>query len=283
MVVVAIVMIVGALWSKLEFCWVLQGVEIIILTQAKYQSKELLQQQERLEIAQGNADTAIVRANWLLQMSDYTYMHQAEAVINSMKSQLADEEVPMYHSACTTGEIPMFLPEEFLESIDKLGTVGGGRMPTRLKCFMRGGLLYISWEQSDPEVKESEVSYEPFNEESADPTAIITSGYERGPPRSIIQKGNKIETQIDDIVVGMKYLCRVRALNVAGWGVWSNPVIGKLNNFPLEVMYTGKIVQIELPYDGYYSILAYGAKSADGDTKKGGSGAIIGAKFKLEK
>lgn len=210
-------------------------------------------------------------------------MHQAKTIIDSMKSQLADEEVPMYHSACSTGEIPMFLPTEFIESIDRLGTVGGGRMPTRLKCFMNGGLLYVSWEQSDTEVQEYEVSYEPFTEETADPTAVITSGYERGAPRSITKKGSKKECHIDDIVVGMKYMFRARALNAAGWGVWSNPVIGKLDNFPLEIKYTEKIVRIKFPFDGVYSIIAYGAKAADGDTKKGGRGAIIGAKFQLKK
>ena len=251
--------------------------------QAKFQSKTLLQQQERLELAQGNADTSIVRANWLLQMSEYTYMHQAQTIINSMKSQLADEELPMYHSPTTTGDIPMYLPQDFIEGIRKLGTVGGGRMPTRLKCFMRGGLLYVSWEQSDSNVKEYEISFEPFNEETSDPTTIITSGHSRDPPRSVIQKGSVSESHIDDIVVGMKYLFRVRALNVAGWGVWSYPVVGKLADFPLDIQYTAKTVHVELPYDGIYSIVAYGAKAADGETRKGGRGAIIGAKFHLNK
>lgn len=249
--------------------------------QAKYQSKTLLQQQEKLEIAQGNADTAIVRANWLMQMSDYTYIHQAESVINSIKAQLSDEEFPMYHSPATTGEIPMYLPSNFVDQIDNLGTVGGGGVPTRLKSFVRDGLLYISWEQSDPEVKEFEVSYEPFDEENADPISIITSDYKRGFPRSVKQKGSKSEKQIDEIIIGMKYLFRVRALNLAGWGVWSYPVVGKINGFPLEIGYTGEIVVVEIPADGMYLILAYGAKAADGTTRKGGRGAIVGGKFQL--
>ena len=250
--------------------------------QAKYQSKTLQQQQEKLEIAQGNADTAIVRANWLLQMSDYTYIHQAESVINSMKAQLSDEEFPMYHSPASTGEIPMHLSPDFINEIEKLGTVGGGSVPTRLKSFARDGLLYISWEKSDSEVKEYEVSYEPFNED-ADPVSIITSDYERGFPRSIKQKGKFSEKRIDDIMVGMKYLFRVRALNAAGWGVWSYPVLGCIEGFPLEIGFTGEIVCVEMPEDGVYSILAYGAKAADGTTMKGGRGAIIGANFKLVK
>lgn len=251
--------------------------------QAKFQNKTLLQQQERLEIAQGNADTAIVRANWLMQMSDYTYIHQAESIISSMKAQLSDEELPMYHSPASTGDIPMHLSTDFVEQINKLGIVGGGGVPSRLKTFMRDGLLYISWEQSDPDVKEYEISYEPFDEEDADPTALVTSDYKKGFPRAVKQKGTHREKRIDEIMIGMRYLFRVRALNLAGWGVWSHPVIGKLNGFPLEIGYTGEIVEIEIPADGLYSIVACGAKAADGTTRKGGRGAIIGAQFKLKR
>lgn len=251
-------------------------------TQAKYQSKTLLQQQERLEIAQGNADTALVRANWLLQMSDYTYIHQADSVISSMKGQLSDEEFPMYHNPTSTGEIPMHLPPDFIDLIEKLGIVGGGSMPTRLKTFMRDGSLYVSWEQSDPEVKEYEVSYEPFNQD-ADPISFVTSEDKNSYPRFITQKGASNEIRIDDVIVGMKYLFRVRALNLAGWGVWSYPVVGCVDRFPLEIGYTGEIVGIRIPQDGMYSIVAYGAKASDGKTRKGGRGAIIGAKFQLNK
>jgi hypothetical protein len=252
--------------------------------QAKHQSKTLLQQQERLEIAQGNADTAIVRANWLLQMADYTYIHQADSVISSMKGQLADEEFPMYHSPTTTGDIPMHLPPDFIEQIEKLGIVGGGIMPTHLKSFVRDGSLYISWEKSDPTVIEYEISYEPFNAPpSTDPVSLITSNYNNTSPISLMQKGSCTEQRIDAITVGMKYLFHVRARNLAGWGVWSYPVVGCIEGFPLEIEYTGEIVEIVMPKDGVYSILAYGAKAADGAIRKGGRGAIVGAKFKLKR
>lgn len=251
-------------------------------SQAKYQSKTLLQQQERLEIAQGNADTAIVRANWLLQMADYTYIHQADNVISSMKGQLSDEEFPMYHNPTTTGEIPMHLPPDFIDQIEKLGIVGGGSMPTRLKSFARDGSLYVSWEQSDPDVDEYEVSYEVFIANS-DPVSLITSGYKSKVPVSVMQKGNCSEKRIDAIMIGTKYMFNVRARNLAGWGVWSYPVVGFIDGFPLDIGYTGEIVEIVLPKDGVYYILAYGAKAADGVTMKGGRGAIIGAKFQLKK
>lgn len=217
-------------------------------------------------------------------MSDYTYIHQAESVMNSMKAQISDEEFPMYHSPTSTGEIPMHLSPDFITDIEKLGTVGGGGMPSRLKSFVRDGSLYISWEQSDTdtEVEEYEVSYEPFNEDP-DPVSIITSDYKRGFPRSLKQKGGFSEKRVDEIMIGMKYLFRVRALNLAGWGVWSLPVIGRIDGFPLEIEFTGEIITLEVPQHGVYSIMAYGAKAACGTTMKGGRGAIIGAKFQLAK
>lgn len=246
-------------------------------SQAKFQSKTLLQQQENLEIAQGNADTAIVRANWLLQMSDYTYIHQADSVINSMKGQLSDKDFPMYHNPWTTGEIPIYLPPDFMEQIERLGIIGGGSMPIQLKSFVRHGLLYVSWEQSDPEVTEYEISCKDCSD------FLVTSGHKENPPVSMIHKGSTNEKRIDSVTIGTKYLFNVRARNLAGWGVWSHSVIGGIDGFPLEIGYTGEIVEIVLPKDGVYSIIAYGAKAADGALRKGGKGAIIGAKFSLKK
>ena len=189
----------------------------------------------------------------------------------------------MYHMPASTGEIPLYLPADFIQEMAKLGQVGGGRTPIKFCCFVRGGLLYVCWEQSDADVKEYEISYEPLEEKDSDPIAIVTSDYKRDFPRSVKQKGDLSEKLIHDIVPGMKYIFRIRSLNVAGWGVWSYPAIGQLNNFPLEFCHTGEIISIELPSDGLYSIVAFGAKAADGDTKKGGRGAIIGAKFNMKK
>ena len=248
-------------------------------SQAKFQSKTLLQQQERLEIAQGNADTAIVRANWLLQMGDYTYIHQADSVISSMKGQLSDEEFPMYHNPTTTGEIPIHLPPDFMDQIEKLGIIGGGSVPTHLKSFVRDGLLYISWEQSDPGVTQYEISYK----DSTDPLSLVSSGSIDKFPISVTQAGNSNEKRIDAVMIGTKYLFHVRARNLAGWGVWSYPVVGSIDGFPLEIGYTGEIVEIVLPKDGVYFITACGAKAADGALRKGGKGAIIGARFLFKK
>lgn len=203
--------------------------------------------------------------------------------METMKAQLADEEFPMYHSPASTGEIPLYLPEDFIHVVAKLGWVGGGKTPGKFHCAVRGGLLYVCWEQSDDDVTEYEISYEPLEEKDSDPVSIVTSNYKKDFPRSVKQKGDQYEKLIHDIIPGLKYMFRIRSLNVAGWGVWSYPAIGQLGSFPLDIGYTGVIVNIELPCDGEYSILAFGAKAADGDKKKGGRGAIIGATFILKR
>ena len=84
-------------------------------------------------------------------------------------------------------------------------------------------------------------------------------------------------------MVGKKYSIRLRSLNIAGWGVWSHQVIAQFPEFPLNIGYSGSIVNVVIPYDGRYRITARGAKAADGETRKGGRGAIVEAKFLLNK
>lgn len=245
-----------------------------------------MEQQERLELAQGNADTAVVRANWLLQMVDYNNLYQAETIIKNMKDQITDQNFPLYQFPVTTGDIPVYIPPDFLGEVQSLGMIGGGGVPYRLQCTMESGLLKVSWEQNDPEAKEHEIRYEPVEEEDTDPISMVTTAYSKYKhdfPRSLRVPGNICEKRVDDIMPGKKYVFRVRALNAAGWGVWSSPVVGMLTTFPLEVGYTGQIVEIEIPFNGMYAITARGAKAADGDTRKGGRGGIIESKFYLNK
>lgn len=255
-------------------------------TQAQFQRKSLLEQQEKLEVAQGNADTAIVRANWLLQMSDYNYLHQADAIVSNMKEQLNDEEIPIYQMPVTKGNIPIFVPSNFVHSIETLGKVGGGKMPSRLSCSTESGMLVLSWELSDEDAKEYQVRYEPAKEEEMDPISVLSkeyTEYRNRYPCSIPVCSSENKLMIDNLMPGKKYRFRVRALNIAGWGIWSYPKIGSMPDFPLTIGFTGKIVHIELPSSGLYQITATGAKAEDGDIGKGGRGAIVEAKFYLNK
>ena len=60
-------------------------------------------------------------------------------------------------------------------------------------------------------------------------------------------------------------------------------MIALFPEFPLHIGYTGFIVNLYIPCDGLYCITARGAKAADGETRKGGRGAIVEAKFLLNK
>jgi len=70
---------------------------------------------------------------------------------------------------------------------------------------------------------------------------------------------------------------------MAGWGIWSMPVICHYPSPPITIEYTGEIVEFVVPDNGLYCITAQGAKAADGETRKGGRGAIIEAKFLLNR
>ena len=159
-------------------------------------------------------------------------------------------------------------------------------MPTRLECSIENGMLVLSWEQNDEDSKEYEIRYEPAEEEEVDPISVISKEYieyKNRYPCSMPVRSSVSRKMIDDLMPGKKYCFRVRALNIAGWGVWSYPKIGSMPSFPLTIGFTGKIVHIELPSSGLYLITAVGAKAADGDTRKGGRGAIVEAKFYLNK
>ena len=102
-------------------------------------------------------------------------------------------------------------------------------------------------------------------------------------PVSVKVKATALEKTIDKLIPGKKYNFRIRSLNTAGWGRWSAASTCLYPAFPLTVEFTGEIVEVVVPANGLYCITAGGAKAADGNTKKGGRGAIIEAKFLLNK
>ena len=163
-----------------------------------------------------------------------------------------------------------------------------GSMPARLTCDTDndGGFLMLKWEQPDPSVREYEIQCEPMEEKDADPLVMASASYAEY--RQQIQTPVKIRSdssqwRLDGLMVGKKYSIRMRSLNIAGWGVWSHQVISQFPDFPLKIGYSGSIVKLVIPYDGMYCITAQGAKAADGETRKGGRGAIVEAKFLLNK
>jgi len=219
-------------------------------------------------------------------MSDYNYLYQADSILTKMRSQLQDEDLPLYQAAVTSGEIPVHLPPDLIQKLETLGSIGGGKLPDNFCAEVSCGLLFLKWEQADTEAKEYEIRYEPVDEET-DPFTMVTGDYSKYKhefPRSINGiSASSTQMVISKIMPQMKYCFRIRALNIAGWGIWSKPVVGAMPGFPLNIEYSGEIVEIEMPYTGLYTITARGAKAADGDARKGGRGGIIEATFSLEK
>ena len=211
----------------------------------------------------------------------YTLASQAEQIISSMKGQLADEEdMLVYQRPVAMGNIPLHINPAFSEDISNLGVVGGGMQPTKLQVSVVKGLVHASWgKPDDPTVREYEIEYEQLDRESE----IGTKSPIDPTPVSVKCKATALERTIDQLVPGKKYNFRIRSLNTAGWGRWSAGTTCHYPPFPLTVEHTGEIVVVVIPTDGLYCITAKGAKAADGDTKKGGRGAIIEAKFLLNK
>lgn len=139
----------------------------------------------------------------------------------------------------------------------------------------------LKWEKPDQPVIEYEIQCESVGEPNIDRTPSPI-GFQHF-PKSISVPGRYTEKRIDGLVPSEKYCFRIRSKSTAGWGIWSYPIVAEFPDFPLVVEYTGEIVEIVIPCDGLYLITAKGAKAADGETRKGGKGAIIEAKFYLSK
>lgn len=143
------------------------------------------------------------------------------------------------------------------------------------------GVVVLGWgKPDDPTIRQYEIEYEPVDRES---DIGSKSPIESTMPISVKVKSTVFEKTIDKLVPGRKYNFRIRSLNTAGWGRWSFPTTCLYPMFPLAIQYTGEIVEVVIPTDGLYCISACGAKASDGNTKKGGRGAIIEAKFLLNK
>ena len=141
--------------------------------------------------------------------------------------------------------------------------------------------MCLSWgKPDDPTVRQYEIEYDLLDRESEIGTK---SPVENAMPVSVKVKATSLEKTIDKLIPGKKYNFRIRSLNTAGWGRWSAATTCLYPPFPLTIDYTGEIVEVVIPADGLYCITACGAKAADGNTKKGGRGAIIEAKFLLNK
>ena len=94
--------------------------------------------------------------------------------------------------------------------------------------------------------------------------------------------GKELRTYIDFLCPGYTYRFKVRSINTAGSGMWSDSVTAMCKDFPINIVYTKRIHRIRIPQNTHYRITARGAKATDGLRYSGGKGAIISATFSLK-
>ena len=186
-------------------------------------------------------------------------------------------------------EIPLIISKELLERMGSLGAIGGGKTPIKLAVkptWNKCDLLYLNWELPEDcgMISNFEIEIEQIYEDLASALGSDNHGlrYIQKEPRYQKVPGKELRVYADFLCPGFKYKYKVRSSNAAGWGTWSKAVSGACKNFPLHIGYTKRIHRICIPFSAHYRITAQGAKAADGETGKGGRGAIISATFSLK-
>ena len=224
--------------------------------------------------------------NTLISKSDLDFLVSYQGVTEKVEALLAREDKSL-HRPAVTEEIPFFIAKEFEQQLKTLGAVGGGITPTELECEAnsKGNMMKLNWQlpKAAGRVLHFQIEYEhlpdysPFSRDSSQ----IESIYLQGDPHLHQVTGNELSTYVDYLCPGYQYRFRIRSANAAGWGMWSKPVLGRCEDFPITIRFTKKINRIRVPANGYYRITAKGAKAADGKVHSGGRGAVITATFFL--
>ena len=226
--------------------------------------------------------------NTLISKSDLDFLVSYQLVTGRVEALLASEDKSLHRPAITE-EIPFFIAKDIEQQLKTLGAVGGGITPTDLECVANSkgnNMMQITWQlpESAGRVLHFQIEYEhlpdssPFNRDSGQ----VNSVYFQDEPHMHQVTGNELSAYIDYLCPGYQYRFRIRSANAAGWGMWSKPVIGRCEDFPITIHYTKKINRIRIPVNGYYRITTKGAKAADGKMLSGGKGAVITATFYLK-
>ena len=186
---------------------------------------------------------------------------------------LLDAENPALQRPTFEAEISVYIPEDFIAHLRTVGSVGGGPYIINFDAQTHNGLLRLKWdtEQIDSKIDKYEIEYQLV------PVLLDNVG-----PVSVFCNGSAFQYYVNCLSPGYSYMFRMRSSIYSGWGMWTSPFIGKYDDFPLTISFTGKIVQIKIPATGRYQITAKGAKAADGRYCKGGRGAILTAIFTLQ-
>ena len=188
------------------------------------------------------------------------------------------------------GDIPCSFQDDLMAVLEKHGAVGGGSVPLNLACqnfrLRNCSLPQLSWglPSDSTEITRYEVEYDHMpDERPVSPNNSGPQNLQLQPKPVIVSKSGKAQACImNDLHPGHRYRFRVRSCSIAGWGMWSQPITGRFEGFPVRIAFTGDIFSFKIPCTGMYRITAAGAKAADGLRYKGGLGAIISGTFTLQ-
>ena len=225
-----------------------------------------------MEVSIGNANSKIASSKVLLQKHDLASLQEGTEMMSTI-DKLLQEGSDTFLKPTADNVLPFFVDETFMnDTIDKLGIIGGGAVPSNVECKMIKGGLYLQWSLAHErtQIIEYQLEYKTVNTKTKPQSLIITPG-----PDDCLHR-------VDGLSPGFTYCFRLRSRNSAGFGIWSLPVIGTMDNFPLEIGCTCEFMKIRIPYAGTYRITVRGAKAADGPAHTGGRGAIITASFYLD-
>ena len=255
--------------------------------QFELRKKSTEEQKEKIMRRSKDLKTHQEQLTSLMVTNDGDFLRAYKHVMQDMITVLSMDDSTLLHTPASS-EIPSFFQESIQDDLKKHGAVGGGPVPFDLilkkvpnkQCT----LLQLSWALPDPpvtEVTQYEIQYEHIivRRSGQIPVGLIEV------PRShpfVVPKSGKAQAHImNDLYPGYNYRFRVRSRSIAGWGMWSDPVEGHFEPFPVKISFTGDKVCLKIPTTGYYRITAAGAKAHDGLKFRGGMGAVISGTFFL--
>ena len=251
-----------------------------------YRKQQLQKQLEEILASIKTYREAYEDINRLISESDVDFFLSFQPVSSRVEALLASEDKSLLRPAATE-EIPFgFIVNDIKQQLKTLGAVGGGIAPTDLECVANSkgsNIMQLTWQL--PERAGRVLHFQIECKHLLDPSIFYYQSdyvYIQHEPHFHRVTGNELSTFVDYLCPGYRYQFHIRSANAAGWGVWSKPVIGRCEDFPITVGYTKKIHHIRIPISGCYRITAKGAKAADGNMHCGGKGAIITATFYLK-
>ena len=256
------------------------------IMQSVIRKQRLQEQLEEIVTSLKTYRDAYEDLNTLVSKSDLDFLLSYQVITGKVEALLAREDKSL-HQPAVTEEIPFFIAKDIEQQLKTLGAVGGGITPIDLECVAnsKGNMMKLNWQLSisTGRLLHFQIEYEhlpdisPFNKDSSQMEGI----YIQGEPQVHQVTGNELSTFVDYLCPGYQYRFRIRSANAAGWGMWSKPVTGRCEDFPITILFTKRLNRIRIPSNGYYRITAKGAKAADGKMHCGGTGAVIAATFYL--